>query len=62
MRSFLYLRVFGALEQVGKIGPKYTNQGQGYTESNSKYSTPHFKSNDTQLKCKGHSKVELYLL
>ena len=61
MRSFLYLRVFGALEQVGEIGPKYPNQGEGYTESNSKYSTPHFKSNDAQLKCKGHLKVELYL-
>ena len=30
------------------------NQGQGYLGSSCKCSTPHFKSNEVQLKCKGH--------
>ena len=46
MRSFTYLRVFGALGQVGEIGPKYPNQRERYTEGDPNYSTRYLKSND----------------
>ena len=46
MRSFTFIRVFGALGQVGEIGPKYPNQGERYTEDDPNYSAPLLKSND----------------
>ena len=39
------------------MGPNIPTPGQRYLESSCNSSTPHFKSNEVQLKCKGHLRV-----
>ena len=45
-------RVFGALEQVGKLGPNTPNHAPGFTEI-------HFTSTKALLECKSHLREKL---
>ena len=54
--KYTCFRIFGALGQFGKTGPKYPN-GLGYIESNAKSSTAHLAPNDVRSPANFYSSI-----